>query len=145
MSADIKSFTTSTPMRVGVLGFGGLGQAAAKLIAPKKEILLVAVADLKGYAYAAQGLDVDKCVNAYATKGSVGYLEAGGTLSNQSIRELIENSQVDGYFLALPNLPNTFIASVAQMFMRSHWQGVLVDAIKRTYLHLTLEQHKHSL
>ncbi len=131
MSADIKSFTNSTSMRVGVLGFGGLGQAAAKLIAPKSEMLLVAVADLKGYAYAAEGLDVNKCVNAYA-QGSVGYLEAGGMLSNQSIQELIENSQVDGYFLALPNLPNTFIASVVQMFMRSPWQGVLVDAIKRT-------------
>ena len=131
MSADIKKFTNSTPMRVGVLGFGGLGQAAAKLIAPKSEMLLVAVADLKGYAYATEGLDVNKCVNAYA-RGSVGYLEGGGMLSNQSIQELIENSQVDGYFLALPNLPNTFIASVAQMFMRSPWQGVLVDAIKRT-------------
>ena len=132
MSANIKSFTNSTPMRVGVLGFGGLGQAAAKLIAPKSEMLLVAVADLKGYAYAAEGLDVNKCVNAYANQGSVGYLEAGGMLSNQSIQELIECSKVDGYFLALPNLPNTFIASVAQMFMRSPWQGVLVDAIKRT-------------
>ena len=59
MSADIKRFTNSTPMRVGVLGFGGLGQAAAKLIAPKSEMLLVAVADLKGYAYAAEGLDVN--------------------------------------------------------------------------------------
>ncbi len=134
MSADIKSFTTSLPMRIGVLGFGGLGQAAAKLIAPKREMLLVAVADLKGYAYAQNGLNIDKCLEAYASQGSVGYLEAGGTLSNQSIQELIEQSQcdVDGYFLALPNLPNTFIASVAQVFMRSHWQGVLVDAIKRT-------------
>jgi hypothetical protein len=39
---------------------------------------------------------------------------------------------VDGYFLALPNLPNTFMASVAKQFIASGWKGVLVDAIKRT-------------
>ncbi|KJH70013.1 (S)-8-amino-7-oxononanoate synthase BioU [Aliterella atlantica] len=128
-----KSSTTSTPTRVGVLGFGGLGQAAARLIAPKQEMQLVAVADLKGYAYTSAGLDLDKCLAAYQSQGSVGYIEAGGTLSNQSIQELIEvSADVDGYFLALPNLPNTFIASVAQLFIKSGWRGVLVDAIKRT-------------
>ncbi|MEY3222009.1 MAG: hypothetical protein RLZZ203_865, partial [Cyanobacteriota bacterium] len=33
------------PIRVGVLGFGGLGQAAAKLLSSKREMILVAVAD----------------------------------------------------------------------------------------------------
>lgn len=134
MNGDrIKSSTISAPMRVGVLGFGGLGQAAARVIAPKREMQLVAVADLKGYAYASEGLNLDNCLTAYQSQGSVGYIETGGTLSNQSIQELIEQSKnVDGYFLALPNLPNTFIASVAQMFIQSGWRGVLVDAIKRT-------------
>jgi glutamate dehydrogenase/leucine dehydrogenase len=40
-----------TPVRVGVLGFGGLGQAAAKVLAPKQEMIWVAAADQKGYAY----------------------------------------------------------------------------------------------
>lgn len=134
MNSDrVKSSTTSVPMRVGVLGFGGLGQAAARLIAPKKEMQLVAVADLKGYAYASGGLNLDNCLAAYQSQGSVGYIEAGGTLSNQSIQELIDvATNVDGYFLALPNLPNTFIASVAQTFIQLGWRGVLVDAIKRT-------------
>ncbi len=134
MNSDrTKSSTTSAPMRVGVLGFGGLGQAAARVIAPKQEMQLVAVADLKGYAYASEGLNLDNCLTAYQSQGSIGYIETGGTLSNQSIQELIERSNsIDGYFLALPNLPNTFIASVAQMFIESGWRGVLVDAIKRT-------------
>ena len=33
------------PIRVGVLGYGGLGQAAARVIAPKGEMLWVAAAD----------------------------------------------------------------------------------------------------
>lgn len=122
----------SKPVRVGVLGFGGLGQAAARVLAPKHEMLWVAAADHKGYAYDSQGLNPNTCIATYQSQGSVGYLEPTGTLSNHSIQELIEQASVDGYFLALPNLPNTFMASVARQFIQSGWQGVLVDALKRT-------------
>jgi hypothetical protein len=122
----------SKPARVGVLGFGGLGQAAARVLAPKGEMLWVAAADHKGYAYDSQGLNPNTCIATYQSQGSVGYLEPIGTLSNHSIQELIEQATVDGYFLALPNLPNTFMASVARQFIQAGWQGVLVDALKRT-------------
>jgi hypothetical protein len=120
------------PVLVGVLGFGGLGQAAARVLAPKHEMLWVAAADHKGYAYNSAGLNPDSCIATYHSQGSVGYLEPTGTLSNHSIQELIEKASVDGYFLALPNLPNTFMASVARQFIQAGWQGVLVDALKRT-------------
>ena len=120
------------PIKVGVLGFGGLGQAATRVIAPKGEMVWVAAADRKGYAYYRNGLDVDRAISAYQTKGSVGYLEPYGTISNQSIADLLANTDVDGYFLALPNLPNTFMAEVARQFINSGWRGVLVDALKRT-------------
>jgi hypothetical protein len=120
------------PMQVGVLGFGGLGQAAARMLSPKQEMSWVAAADQKGYAHALSGLNLDKCIAAYQ-KGSLGYLEPGGTLSHCSIQDLIQQaSSVEGYFLALPNLPNTFMADVARQFIQSGWRGVLVDAIKRT-------------
>jgi len=94
---------------------------------------LVAVADQKGYAYAAAGLNFKDCIVTYQSQGSVGYLEPVGSLGNNSIQDLIDSSQpVDGYFLALPNLPNDFIPSVARQFIQSGWRGVLVDAIKRT-------------
>ncbi len=138
MSAQIRGYTNpastkpGVPIRVGVLGFGGLGQAAARILIPKSEMLWVAAADLKGYAYASEGLNLDTCLAAYQSQGSVGYLEPSGTLTSRSIQDLVEQATVDGYFLALPNLPNTFIASVAQMFIDLGWRGVLVDAIKRT-------------
>lgn len=122
----------ASPIRVGVLGFGGLGQAAAKILDPKGEMVLVAAADQKGYVYDPAGIDLDKAISTYRSSHSLGNLPGGGVLSASSIKDLISNSQVDGYFLALPNLPNTFMADVAREFIASGWQGVLVDALKRT-------------
>lgn len=119
-------------MKVGILGFGGLGQAAARVLAPKQEMIWVAAADLKGYAYDPAGLNPDRCIRAYRDRGSVGNLEPQGQLGNNSIQDLIEGATADGYFLALPNLPNTFMAEVVRQFIRSGWRGVLVDALKRT-------------
>jgi Glutamate/Leucine/Phenylalanine/Valine dehydrogenase len=126
------SMQSNRVINVGVLGFGGLGQGAARIIAPKREMIWVAAADQKGYIYNSEGLDVDQAIATYHNQGSVGYLEPQGQLSSQSIQDLISNSAVDAYFLALPNLPNTFMAEVAQQFIKSGWQGVLVDALKRT-------------
>ncbi|MFM6050430.1 MAG: saccharopine dehydrogenase-like oxidoreductase, partial [Sphaerospermopsis kisseleviana] len=122
------------PIRVGVLGFGGLGQAAAKLLSSKREMILVAAADQKGYAYSTEGLNTNVCISTYQKQGTVGYLEPFGTLSNNSIQDLIQatGDAVDGYFLALPNFPNDFIPNVTKQFIQAGWQGVLVDAIKRT-------------
>ncbi|USR91812.1 saccharopine dehydrogenase-like oxidoreductase [Phormidium yuhuli AB48] len=123
----------TSPLSIGILGFGGLGQAAARLLSPKQEMRLCAVADGQGYAYDSQGLNPETLTTVTGDRGSVGYLDQHGVLSQNSIAELIQAApQVDGYFLALPNLPNTFMASVARQFIDSGWQGVLVDALKRT-------------
>jgi Glutamate/Leucine/Phenylalanine/Valine dehydrogenase len=125
---------SSAPISVGVLGFGGLGQAAAQLLSPKQDLRWVAAADQKGYLYSPEGLNAVEAIALYQAQGSLGYAEVGGTLSEQSIADLIaqHGDRVSGFFLALPNLPNTFMASVAQQFIDSGWKGVLVDAIKRT-------------
>ena len=120
-------------LKVGILGFGGLGQSAAKLLSAKQEMQLVVAADKEGFAYDRHGLKAAEAIAAYQNKGSLGYLEGLGVLTENSIAEAIATAKdVDGYFLALPNLPNTFMASVAKKFIASGWKGVLVDAIKRT-------------
>jgi hypothetical protein len=119
-------------INVGVLGFGGLGQAAARVLAQKQEMRWVAAADQKGCAYTRAGLSPDEAIAVYQQQGSLGYLEPHGSFSQDSIGELIEKAGVEGYFLALPNLPNTFMAEVARKFIEAGWRGVLVDALKRT-------------
>lgn len=132
-------------MKIGILGFGGLGQAAAHLLQPKEEMQWVAVADQKGYAYQKEGLDIQSCLDGYRYQGSVGHLEGIGELSPNSIRDLIGQYPVDGYFLALPNLPNTFMASVVREFINAGWKGVLVDALKRTSAMAELLEMKEEL
>ena len=128
-----QTMASQSPIAVGVLGFGGLGQAATRVLMPKTEMQLVAAADKQGYVYDARGLEPQTCIEAYRDRGSVGYVESGGVLSQQSIADLIQAApDVQGYFLALPNLPNTFMASVVRQFIEAGWQGVLVDALKRT-------------
>ncbi|MCS6959903.1 MAG: saccharopine dehydrogenase-like oxidoreductase [Pseudanabaenaceae cyanobacterium SKYGB_i_bin29] len=103
-------------IRVGILGLGGLGKAAAQVLAQKQEMRLVGVCDRSGYAYDPQGLD---------------YRQLTLTPAANSIR-ILQEKPIDAFFLALPNLPNTFMAEVAQEFIGSGWRGVLVDALKRT-------------
>jgi hypothetical protein len=122
----------NNPIAIGVLGFGGLGQAAARILAPKTQAILVAAADRHGYAYQPEGIDSERAIATYDRKGSLGYLTNSGTLSDKSITDLIAKAKVDGYFLALPNLPNTFMKDVVLEFINSGWRGVLVDALKRT-------------
>ena len=128
-----QQLSSISPLAVGVLGFGGLGQAAMRVLMPKTEMRLVAAADKQGYVYNDRGLEPQMCIDTYRDRGSVGYVEPGGVLSQQSIADVISAAKgVQGYFLALPNLPNTFMASVVQQFIAAGWQGVLVDALKRT-------------
>ncbi len=103
-------------MRVGILGFGGLGRAAAQVLSGKREMTLVAVAEKDSFAYVPEGLD---------------YRSFSPIPAENSIKQLL-NYPIDGFFLALPNLPNNFMASVAEEFINAGWRGVLVDALKRT-------------
>lgn len=94
-------------IRVGILGFGGLGRAGAQVLASKAEMQLVAIADRGSFAYNPQGLD---------------YSNFEPIPSENSIQQLL-SYDIEGFFLALPNLPNNFMAEVAEQFIRSGWRG----------------------
>ncbi len=49
--------TERDPMRVAVLGAGGLGKAAAQIIGMKRELALCAMCDSKGLVASPEGLE----------------------------------------------------------------------------------------
>jgi hypothetical protein len=110
------------PIRVAVLGAGGLGKAAAQIIGMKKELRLVAICDSHGVFYDREGLDAA----AIAKEPTV-------QRTDDPIGRVIEVSEeLDGIFLALPNMPNEFIPGVVERFMRSARHLIMVDVLKRT-------------
>jgi hypothetical protein len=118
-------------MKIAILGAGGLGKAAAQIIAQKSDSTLVAVADAGGYVFNPAGVDANELQNV-KVGGSVAQMK-GGERSNDSIGEIIaRKDEYDGVFIALPNLPNDFIPCVVQRFVEAGFQGAMVDALKRT-------------
>lgn len=120
-------------MNIAILGAGGLGKAAAAILAHKSEMKLVAIADAGGWAFNEAGLDATRIADV-KVGGSVRELE-DGQASDDSIGEIIalsSRSRIDGVFIALPNLPNDFIPGVTRRFVEGGFQGSFVDALKRT-------------
>ncbi|MDI6703426.1 MAG: saccharopine dehydrogenase-like oxidoreductase [bacterium] len=116
-------------IRVAVLGAGGLGKAASKIISMKHEMVLSAICDSRGFAFKEDGLDGDTIYNMEKDR-SIGEI---GKASQDSIGEIINlKDKIDGVFIALPNLPNTFIPDTVKRFIEGRYRGVFVDVLKRT-------------
>lgn len=111
--------------KIAVLGAGGLGMAAARMLAQKKEMKLAAIADKTGFLINPEG------INPLLLEGK----KPGdmGIRTNDAIGEMIKNSHLfDGIFIALPNLSNEFIPNVVSRFAEHGYRGVMVDALKRS-------------
>ncbi|HEX9780613.1 MAG TPA: saccharopine dehydrogenase-like oxidoreductase [bacterium] len=138
-----------TPLRIGVLGAGGLGKAAATIIGMKRQLRLCAICDSKGFVASSEWVDV----RAVAASGSdlvEGYrrAEADGSLGGRAaastatvtaehcadpIGAVLERAgELDGILIALPNLPNEFIPGVIERAARAGYSLVFTDVLKRT-------------
>ena len=118
-------------MRIAILGAGGLGKAAAQIIEQKQDMTLVAVADAGGFVANPAGIPAAEIVRV-KVGGSVAELP-GGLATDDGIGAVIALAdQIDGIFLALPNLPNDFIPGIVTRLVEGGFQGSLVDALKRT-------------
>ncbi len=120
-------------MRIGVLGAGGLGKAAAAVLEQKTEMRLAAICDRGGILHRDEGVGAAGIVKLPAAS-FVSELP-GGRGSRDSIGDMIELCRagaVDGIFLALPNLPNEFFPSVLARFTDAGVSLAFSDALKRT-------------
>lgn len=113
---------------IAVLGAGGLGKAAALVVAQKEEFRLVGACDSRGFCYQEEGLDVEELATI---KGSVAEMDAG-IESNDSLFALFEAGPIDGALVALPNLPNEFIPQTMESLWKRGVSCCFTDALKRT-------------
>lgn len=112
-------------VRVAVLGFGGLGKGMARMIPHRPDFMLVGVADSQGYAFDAHGLGLTDENN----------LDRQMQPDSDAMITLLKNhgSDIDAVFMALPNLPVEFFAETVRRIIReAGFEGVFVDALKRT-------------
>jgi hypothetical protein len=118
-------------IRIAILGAGGLGRGMAKVLEQRQGFQLVGLADRHGYAYHPNGI----ASTALApTLDSVAHLPEG-VHSETAILDLMQahGDQIDAIFMALPNLPVNFFAETIEMIAtETPFQGVVVDALKRT-------------
>ena len=116
-------------MKIAVLGAGGIGKSAARIIEKKKEVKIVAACDKNGCVIDENGINPRKIYSLNKNE-SVALI---GHKSNDSIWEVIKASKsIDGILITLPNLPNEFIPSVANRFLKNGYQGAFSDPLKRT-------------
>ncbi len=136
-------------IRVAVLGSGGLGKAAARIISMKQELCLTVVCDSHGVVSSAEGLDGEAlaAISGDLVEGyrrlQEGGSDASATLTlpeavearhcNDPLGEVLAMSQTfDAVLVALPNLPNEFIPGVIERCARAEASLVFVDVLKRT-------------
>lgn len=111
--------------KIAVLGAGGLGMAAARMLSQKKEMKLAAIADKAGLVLDPEGINPELLENKKPWEI--------GIRTDDAVGEIIKNSHsFDGIFIALPNLSNGFIPGVVSRFAEHGYHGVMVDALKRS-------------
>ncbi len=127
----MKHSIENRPIRIAVLGFGGLGKGMARLIPYRPDFELVALADSQGYCVDIDGLDSQ----IVAELSSPALYPERGYLSDEPILDLLKayGENIDGVFMALPNLPVAFFHDTVKTIVENTgFRGVFVDALKRT-------------
>ena len=147
-------------MRIAVLGAGGLGKAACRIIAQKRELRLVAICDSRGALHDPAGLPCEHIadyerdlVTGFESSQEAVAEESGGVATATRTSAIVEATDdgigriidwtragaIDGIFIALPNLPNAFLPGVARRFFDAGCAVLMTDALKRTQaMELTL-------
>ena len=121
------------PIRVAVLGAGGLGKAAARIIGVKQDLRLVAICDSHHVAYRADGLNKTAIANHMGTLEVSCEPAARLQQTDDPIGRVIELAgELDGVVITLPNMPNEFIPGVIQRFTEARQGLVFVDVLKRS-------------
>ncbi|MBI2885260.1 MAG: saccharopine dehydrogenase-like oxidoreductase [Candidatus Omnitrophica bacterium] len=119
------TWSLERPIRVAVLGAGGLGRAACRLISAKRELQLTAICDSKSALASPEGLD--------SRSLGAGAGELGASRCDDPIGAVLGHAAwFDALLVTLPNMPNEFIPGVVGRAIDAAPGVVCVDVLKRT-------------
>lgn len=119
--------------RVAILGFGGMGRAAAQIISLDDKLSLTAIADIHGCAIDAGGLDVKKLIAAHKEGVSIENIAKVGVKTEDPIETVLEHQEeIDALLLCLPSVPHSFVPQAVDQIIRSGYRGVIVDILDQT-------------
>jgi hypothetical protein len=137
--SDVADMSSVPPIRMAVLGFGGLGRGMLAMANARKGFKVTAIADSSAWAYTSDGFTPEMfhqvpCLKALDTTPYQGSVERVNAMHNAMIELLQEHGhELDAVFLAVPNIPVNFYATTLETIAnRTPFQGVVVDALKRT-------------
>lgn len=120
----------SQPLRLAILGAGGLGKGMAQRADLAPDFKTVALVDSEAYLFDAEGISFVDVENKKHLK-----MHTDAVPSAQPILDLFatHGDEIDVVFIALPNLPVDFIPNTIESIARqTGFHGVFVDALKRT-------------
>ena len=132
-SSNLKSKAKEKLPRLAILGAGGLGREFLAVLEKRACLNPVAILDREALLFEENGLNLKETYLELNKHKSVAPLK-NSLLSQQTIYDLIKahGEKIDCIFYALPNLPNDFIYQTTKELINLGFQGVIVDALKRT-------------
>lgn len=138
------AWSEGMPIHVAILGAGGLGRAACRIIGMKRELRLVGICDSTGVVLSSEGLSCERLaagsgdvVASYQESADSGERVATQTVvahhCQDPLGELFACApDLDACLVTLPNMPNEFIPSVIAKGVGHHPGLVFADVLKRT-------------
>jgi hypothetical protein len=130
MVSDKKEAHAMKPLKLAILGAGGLGKGMVKRAQLSPDFKTVAIVDSEAYYFSLNGIHPSEVENL----SSLGSLDHS-VRTPQAIMDLLEahGQDIDVIFMALPNIPVAFMPEITQKIaLQGSFQGVIVDALKRT-------------
>jgi len=120
-------------IRAAVLGMGGIGRAAAALMAQKDGILVVGLADKDEVAIDRSGLDVVKILAGLERGGQLADFSKMESAAKNPLEQLLEASLgLDAILLCIPSIPHSLIPNLISDVIDMGFKGAMVDVLDQS-------------
>ncbi len=116
-----------------VIGVGGIGEAAARIMANKSEFRVVGLVDRYDLAVDPQGLDVDRIFGAGRAGHRLSEASEVGRQSDEPAAALLQAAPgVEALILSIPSIPHDLVSRQTLRLIELGFKGAVVDVLDQT-------------